>query len=489
MPRSPERTAPEPRLRPPRNTPTIIESKRCVPVRAETEVLVCGGGLGGIGAATAAARAGAKTMLVERNSFLGGTATAGMCCSMFNCFFTGGQERRLAMTGIPVEVADKLAEAEGYGRKWRQHKGHIIYDLERAKVVFQDLVQGAGVEVWGQRWVADAVMTGRRITGVIVESKSGREAILAKVVVDATGDADIAAFAGVPTRVQHKALHSLCFRLGRVDVDAFVDYFRRHPDQFPEFMDVDWSTEEALAQYEECGTFLFPHGGGIQLDLFQQAKARGDLPARIGVHDTTDACQMHALRRTGVVHVITGFVRFDGLAADMIGRSMTDGRRMAFTLAEVYSKYVPGFENAYVTGTAVNLGVRASRFPDGDFKFTAGMMRAGTHQPDAVGRAVGWDNVVKHHGANAWGAQVCRSDTFDLPLRCLLPGDVSGLVMGAGRSVSSEDPYLLRVMAHTLMVGQAAGTVAAVAVERNQSPHELDPAAVRAELRRQGVAS
>jgi len=322
---------------------------------------------------------------------------------------------------------------------------------------------------------------------VIVESKSGREAIRAKVVVDATGDADIAAFAGAPLHTQQKGIHSLCFRLGNVDLNAFVDFFRQHPDQFPEYMDVDWNLPEALAQYDDCGTFLFPHGGGMQMDAFKQAKANGELPATIGIQDTTDACQMHALRQTGVVHVITGFTHFNGLDAEQISRSIADGRRMAFTVADVYRKYIPGFKKAFIAGTAANLGVRTSRYLDGEFVFTADMLKSGVRQPDAVGTLVGWENQVKHHGANAWGSQVCHADSADLTYRCLLPRGVDGLVMGAGRSISTDNPSLLRVMAHTMVVGQAAGTAAAVAVKTEASPASVEVSAIQDELKRQGV--
>jgi len=467
---------------------TVSEAARSLPVRDEVDVLVCGGGLGGVAAATAAARAGAKTLLLERNCFLGGVATAGMCCSIFNCYYTGGETRKLGTTGIAVEVADALAEAAGFGTKWHRHKGHIIYDIERAKLVLLELAEAAGAEVLVNVLTAGAVVGDGTLRGVIVESKSGREAILAKVVVDATGDADIAAFAGAPTRIQERALHTLCFRLGNVDVAAFVHYFREHPDQFPEYMDVDWSLAEALAQYDDCGTLLFPHGGGMQMTAFQQAKANGDLPAQIGIQDTTDACQMHALRRTGVVHVITGFTHFNGLDLDKLSRSIHDGRRMAFTVSEVYRKYLPGFENAFIAGTGANLGVRASRCLQGDFRVTAEMMEAGVRQPDAIGRSIGWANVVKHPGEKAWGAQVCHSDSFDIPYRCLLPRDLDGLLMGAGRSVSTDNPYLLRTMAQTMVVGQGAGTAAAVAARTGQSSRAVDVAAVQDELRRQGVA-
>ena len=119
----------------------IKEAARNITVRDEVDVLVCGGGLGGTAAAIAAARAGARTLLVERNLCLGGNATAGMVCSIFNCYFTGGQQRRLETHGIALEIADAFAEATGYGQKWRQHKGHIIYDLEKAKLVLQEMAE------------------------------------------------------------------------------------------------------------------------------------------------------------------------------------------------------------------------------------------------------------------------------------------------------------------------------------------------------------
>jgi len=463
----------------------VSEPARRTPVRDTCDVLVAGAGLGGVAAALAAARAGAEVILVERNAFAGGTATAGMCCSVFNCYFTG--DGRPAVAGIPVEIADAFAEATGYGSKWRAHKGHVIYDLERAKTVLDAMLKAAGVRVIYNAWTAGAVLEGARVRGVFIETKSGREAILAKVVVDATGDADVAASAGAPVKTKRQSLHSLCFRIGNVDVDAFVDYFRSDPDRYPERMDVNWTAAEAIAQYDDCGTFLFPHGGGIQLDCFQRAKADGALPERIGIMDAVDACQMHALKMSGVVHVITGFAHFDGLDANGIARSLVDGRRMAHAVTEVFRRYVPGFADAFVVGTASNLGVRSSRWIDGEFRFTREMMREGVRQPDAVGRAVGWDAVVLHSGPGAWAVQRLRSDSFDLPWRCLLPRGVDGIVMGAGRSISADAPELLRVMVHTMVVGQAAGAGAAVAALTETTPHTVDVGSVQDELERQAV--
>jgi hypothetical protein len=454
----------------------VAEPARDVPVRGEVDVLVAGGGLGGVAAAMAAARAGAKTLLVERNTFAGGVATAGMCCSIFNCYYTSAGT--LGTGGIAVEVADRIGEVEGFGPKWRRHKGHVIYDLETGKLVLAELVEESGAGQLYGAVVAGALIEDGALRGVIVETKSGREAILARVVVDATGDADIAAFAGVPLRAAPNGSHSLCFRMANVDVDGFVSQFREDPDRYPKNHDVQWTAEEAVAQYDDCGTFLFPHHGGPEYAPLQEAKEAGALPDRVGIQDTVNATQMHAIRRTGVVHIVTGYTHFDGLDADAITRSLLDGRKMAFVVAEAFRRYVPGFAHSFVAGTAANLGVRTSRCLDGDFTFTRAMLQGGTRHPDVVGRGVGWEHR---------GAQCLFADSFDLPYRCLLPRGVDGLLAGAGRSVSSENHSLLRVMVHTMVVGQAAGAAAAVAIRTGTTPQTVAVDAVQAELRRQGV--
>jgi len=229
----------------------VSEPGRKIPVRAETDVIVVGGGLAGVSAAVAAARAGARTMLIERNSFPGGVATAGMCCSVFNCFYTFGRE--LVVKGNPLEFVDKLSKADGPGLSWHKHKGHIIYDIEKGKLTLIELLEEAGVECLFETLTVGAVMEDDIIKGIIIESKSGREAVLAKVVVDATGDSDVAKYADVPLKQLEPGRNksSYVFRVGNVDVDGFVQYFKDNPDQYPENMDIEWTLEEAVKQYEE----------------------------------------------------------------------------------------------------------------------------------------------------------------------------------------------------------------------------------------------
>jgi ribulose 1,5-bisphosphate synthetase/thiazole synthase len=468
-----------------RQAVNIEEAKRSLPVYDTVDVLVCGGGLGGSAAALAAARAGAKTLLVERNTYLGGVATAGMCCSVFNCYFTGGEKRKLETHGIALEIADAFAETSGAGPKWRQHKGHIIFDLEKAKLVLQQKTEQAGVKLLLGTFIVSAIMDNERLRGVVIENKSGRQTILAKTVVDSTGDADIAAFAGAPVNVFEKGKNSLVFRFGNVDIDRFIQYFKNNPSEYPEYMDVDWNFDEAMAQYRECGTFLFPHGGGIQMKAFKNAKISGDLPETVGIQDTTDAAQMHAIRNNGIVHVITGYTEVSGTDAGGISKSVIDGRKMVYEVAKVYRKYLPGFENSFVVGVADNLGVRWTRRISGSSQLQR--VKAGLRFNDAIGRAVAWDGIKKHPGEGAWSVQVCHDDSFDVPRSCLLPEKVEGLIMGAGRSVNAKNTGELRVMAHTMVVGQGAGVTAAMAALNKTTPRNVSIDLVQDILMQQGA--
>ena len=454
-------------------------------IRAKVDVLVAGGGLGGVAAATAAARAGAKTLLIERNAFLGGVATAGLCCSIFNCYHTTKGE--LGVSGISLEVTDALAEAEGFGGKWHAHKGHIIFDVETAKAYFDDLVTVAGADILFQTSVSEAIMDGEVLRGVVVESKSGRQAILADVVVDATGDSDVAFLAGTHLHTEHRGADTLIFRMGNVDVDEFVDYFVQHPDQYPDYMDVDWTFEEALAQYRDTGTFLFPHGGAMQMDIFKRAREDGRYPDNVGLQGAVDACQIHAFRNRGTAHIITGMIKYEGLDVARTTQALRNGREMAHIVGGFFHNEVPGFSRAFVVQTAPNLGTRISRWLDAEFTFTADMRAAETRFPDAIGRCTSQRDTTKHQGDRAWGVHTFFDTTYDIPLRVIMPRNVDNLLIGSGRSVSVEPPNILRAMPQTMIIGQGAGVAAAVASKAGVAVRNVDMAAVQEELRRQGV--
>lgn len=450
------------------------------------DVVVTGGGLAGVAAALAAARAGASVILVERNGFLGGVATAGMCCSVFNCLFT--RERKLLVEGIPLEVVDKLAvDAGGPGMSWRNHKGHIIYDVEKAKLVLAELLEKEGVRVRLESPVSDVIREGNRVKALVTSGKNGLEAIGCKVLVDATGDCDAAVLAGADYCEKKKHDASYVFRMGNVDVDRFIDYFRHHPEDYPAKMDIEWSLEEALQQYDVNGTFLFPHGGGMQLSLLKNAVKNGDLPLAYGAYDTLDAMQLHLIRDTGVCHVITGNVPNDDLDAGSISKSINEGKRIAYLFADCMKKYMPGFEHSFVSATADDLGIRGSRTIVGETTFTEEMKQTPSRCADSVGVGIIERNEILYEAENAWPAQVFGNDVYEIPLSCLIPKNTENIVIGSGRGADSEPALLLRVMVTTMVVGQGAGVAAAVAAADETTIKQVNYAKVRQELIRQGV--
>lgn len=460
--------------------------EREIPVVDSADVVVAGGGLAGVAAALAAARAGASVILIETNGFLGGVATAGMCCSVFNCLFS--RERKLLVEGIPLEIVDALAvNAGGPGMSWRAHKGHIIYDVERAKLLLVDLLEREGVTIRLNATISDVVREGKKVSAVVISDKTGLSAVACRILVDATGDCDAAALAGVDVRPTGGHRASYVFRLGNVDVDRFVDYFREHPEEYPAQMDLEWTLEEALRQYDENGTFLFPHGGGMQMSLIAEAIKKGELTEQFGCYDSINAMQMHLIRKLGVCHIITGYVSNKEMDSQSISRSINEGKRVAYMVADCFKKYVPGFENAYINASADDLGIRGSRCIYGEGTFLKEMRESAYRCEDAIGVGVIQRDEKIHKADNAWKAQVFGDDVYEIPLSCMIPKDTENIIIGSGRGVDSNPPLIIRVMVTTMTIGQGAGVAAAVAAKSGSTIKNVDYQSVRAELERQGV--
>jgi hypothetical protein len=160
---------------------------------------------------------------------------------------------------------------------------------------------------------------------------------------------------------------------------------------------------------------------------------------------------------------------------------------MAFYVTDYFRKYLPGFERSYVIGTADDLGMRATRWIDGESVFTETMKSKPTRFHDAIGRGVVQKNYVKNPAPDAWNVQSFTDETFDIPYRCLIPRKIDDLLIGSGRSVSASTPMLLRVMALTMVVGQGAGVAAAISARDNVAPRNVNIAALQEELEQQGV--
>ncbi len=460
---------------------TVNITNKEIPITGEYDVLVAGGGLGGIAAALSAARNGAKTAILEKNNYLGGVATAGMCCSVFNCLRT--ESGNIAIDGIPLEIVNALAErAGGPGKSWKNHRGHIIYDIEQAKLVLSEILQDAGVTQLLGMTVCDALTENGKVCGVIAAGRNGLEAIKAKNTVDATGDSTVAYLAGAEVEYALNG-QSYVFRIGGVELDKFVGYFKEHPEEYPSKIDVNWSFEDAIRQYEENGTFLFPHGGGFHNSIVKKAIEDGTLKTEYLSHTHVCAMQMHGIRDKGVLHIITGFTNLESLSSENITKAIVDGRKMSNHLVNFFRERMPGFEKAYLSQGADDLGIRNSRRVKTCFEFTKDMRETPSRFEDAIGCGIVEQHRVLHAEKGAWQVQILTDEKYRIPLRAILPEGISGLIVGTGRSITP----ILRVMVTTMIIGQAAGTAAAVASKAGIPVETADVKKIQQALKEQGV--
>lgn len=453
----------------------IIEPERKTPVVEEVDVIVAGGGIAGVAAAVSAARNQAETLLIERNGFLGGVATAGLMASMGNVFFARGQ--KLVVRGIALEMIERLVEMGGTSAGWKSTLvPKIPFDPEIFKKVLIEMVEEAGVNLYLHTFVVDTVMSGNRLKGVMVESKSGREAILGKVVVDATGDADVAARSGAAFNYHPPGSNSLEFRMGNVDLQKTYEYFKENPERYPFDVDAPRSFEEFERNWLENGFFYYPHGGGMKPSsnialLVEKAVERGDYSKEKGMCTGLDAFGMDGLAWNRTVIVNSNFTQIDDLNVREESKAEIETRKNCFYAAEFLKKYVPGFENAFVIATAPDLGVRVTRWILGEHILTEEERRSGAKFDDVIGVA-----STGFPGA-----------PFEIPYRCIIPQNVEGLMVASGKSASTERRGMLRGMTTCILLGQAAGTASALAAEVGVPPRKLDIRKLQGTLMKQDV--
>ena len=459
---------------------TIREPARDIQVLGEADVLVAGGGVSGAAAALAAARAGARTVLVERNGVLGGVATAGLMANISNHFLD--RQGRLVIGGIAKEVVDRLTERGAASAKWasREVPG-IVIDSEQLKPLLGAMLTEAGVSILTHCLAARPIMDGQAVRGAFIESKIGRQAILARIVVDATGEADLAAQTGCPMRWSEGSA-SVEFKMANVDLEALYLHFRRHPDTFPVGLDMVKGFAEFERNWVERGIFFFPHGGGRKWDLVRRAVAEGRFEESRGILYDLHAFGLYGLRGQDTVVVNSNFWKVDTLDTVQVSRAELEAQASCYYLAGFLTENVPGFPDAHVVAIGSDIGIRVSR----------GIAGRETLTGDAVAspRPVLHDDVI--------GCVPCRADvqsggeffyahTCDVPYGILLPQTIENLLVASGKSVSCTPQGLLRGMASCMLIGQAAGVAAALSAQRYTTPHSLDVLLLQRALQDQGT--
>jgi len=385
----------------------VIQPQRELPILHQTDVLVVGGGSAGVVAAIAARRAGANVTLVERYGHFGGLWTGGLVVLILGHIVKGGKQ---VCQGIGEEMMRRMDKLDGAIIDRRPGVNPTV-DAEAAKYVMVEMIEEAGVDVFLHCWGVDAIVTGNTVRGVVFESKSGRQAILAKAVVDATGDGDLFAAAGA--EFEHRSHNvGLVSRIGNLDrVDA------------------------------------------------ERAK-EAPKPRRLG--SATPAPGVNWVNLTGP--------EVDGLDLATLTRMEMNHRKFIWKDVQ-RTRQTPGYEKVYLVETAPQIGVRVTRVLNGLNRVRLSDLKAATKFPDVVG--VG-------------GASNATHGEWQIPYGALVPTTVDN-VLASGRCISMDLGMadLVRLVPNCFVTGHAAGVAAAVAVQDNCRPREVDIAKVQKILRQQ----
>ena len=419
---------------------TYFEEYNKVPLIADVDVLVCGGGPAGIGASIRASREGASVMMVEAQGCLGGIATAGMMSHW------GGRSSSKIMQEIFTNTYEKAKDI-GWAHENGCGTDAIYHDIQ--KIVLEEMVIKEGIKVLYYTFVCKAVVENGAIIGVIVENKSGRGFIKAKRVVDATGDGDVAASAGVPFfkgRESDGRMQpcTIMFKIGGVDYSRAV-----FPPSFETTIELPKGEIQALGKEH----LPFPAGHVL---LYSQPTPG------------TVCCNM------------TNAIEIDGTDAQDLTKGVLTCNSQIIPIIKFLREYVPGYENCWLMSVAQLIGIRETRHFEGLESIEKDdILEAKYHENWVVRRA--WFNFDVH---NLTGASLDKTgiqhnwkqkNDYTIPYGCLLPKNVEGLLL-SGRNISGSHMAHsnFRIMSVCIALGEAAGVAAALSIKQSKRLRDVD---------------
>lgn len=446
--------------------------------RLSADVVVVGGGPAGMCAAIAAAREGVSVILVEQGGFCGGMATRGLVGPFMTCYDAKGET--MIIRGLFEEIVNRMVE-RGYAihpseveggtafTSWIKigHEHVTPFESEGLKLIMDEMLEEAGVKVLYHTDFLRPVLEGDTITGVLVSSKRGLETIGGKVVIDCTGDGDVACRSGVPYEMGNEELNlmqpaTMFFHICNVDHEAVEadiqanrhNFYRKDGVNYRSF---HWRVTEA----RENGDWDLKR---VSIGLFRMPKP--------------DEWCVNTSRIMGV----------DSTDNESLTNAEIMGRRQADQIIRFLQKYVPGCENAKIKSTASYIGIRESRHIQGDYRLTADDLLESKVPEDSILLAANSVDVHGRFGPTSNEYVPIKGDYYGIPYRSLVVKGVEQLLM-AGRCVSADSTAAgaIRVMPPCMGMGQAAGTAAAMAVKGGTTVRNVDVQNLRSRLKENGA--
>ncbi|MCQ2116067.1 MAG: FAD-dependent oxidoreductase [Bacteroidales bacterium] len=450
---------------------TIKEPAREIPVRDEVDVLIVGGGPAGIMAAQAAAKVpGTSVMLIESRGFLGGNMTIGLPLLGFL-----GRKGNEVIKGLPLQFVERLRERgqATHHRRCPLHVSLTMIDPEGTKKLCWEIMKEENIKVLMYVFCTDVIMEGNKVKGVIIESKKGREAILAKTVVDCSGDGDVLYRAGAPMLYGNEDGNAqpptLMFSMRGVDSRKLRDAVADHPETY----DIDFIPNEFFRPMDNC-TFV-----GFRNQIKKAREAGYHLPVERTIFMTgmaEDEWWVNMSRVNGI----------DATDPEQYTKGEEICIEQNEEIVKYLKEYIPGFENAYVDRVAPFMGIRETRRIQGGYTLTEQDIFDCAKFDDVIG--VASYPVDLHHPVGGDCSLYWCPDCYDIPYRSLIPEGVDG-VIAAGRCISATHLALasVRVMGPAMCIGEAAGKAAALAVKSGKELRDIDVKELQKELREEGV--
>lgn len=456
----------------------IKEKGREIPIVIEADVIVAGGGTAGVVAAIASARRGLKVVIVERYGFFGGMCTAGYVTLLPIWNLTPWREENESLIGgIAKEIEERLdldggAIRSSLAKRYQNNKPVLPYwpawtqfDFETMKLIMQEMIQEEKIEIFLHTFIVDAIIDSEMVKGIIIENKSGRQALLGKIIIDCTGDGDVFYRAGAEydlSSTENITPVTLPFYVGGVNNKEAVEYLQKDPT-------LQDAIKKSKSNVIENKNVL---QGSVKIKL-----SYVDLPLEYSTEK-----KYAQIERKGTWYIWGAHSSNKNVVINKdLTKAELETRIKVKELFSILKKNVPGFQDSYICSTATQIGIRESRRLVGEYILTKDDILNGQH----------FDDVVLRSRTGEWElTEKTSPPPFDIPYRCILPRNIDNLLV-AGRCISISHSaarlFSPRDISTCMGLGEVAGISAATACKENVKPRDIDISKLQKEIKKNKI--